>query len=62
MGMFNFFDTHCHIHEPDFPLPAKEALERANNAGVSKLMCVGTSVEDSKNAIKFAEKNNLILL
>ena len=52
--MFNFFDTHCHIHEPDFPLPAKEALERANNAGVSKLMCVGTSVEDSKNAIKFA--------
>lgn len=58
--MFNFFDTHCHIHEPDFPLSAKEAVERANNAGVSKLMCVGTSVEDSKIAIQFAEKNNNI--
>lgn len=60
MNVFNFFDTHCHIHEPDFPLPTKDVLERANNAGVSKLMCVGTSVEDSKIAIKFAEKNNNI--
>ena len=60
MDVFNFFDTHCHIHETDFPLPVNEVLERAANTGINKLMCVGTSVDDSKIAIEFTDKNNNI--
>jgi len=59
-NVFNFFDTHCHIHEPSFPLPADEVVERAATAGVTKLMCVGTSTSDSKDAINFANKSDTI--
>jgi TatD DNase family protein len=48
-------DTHCHIHEADFPLATDEVQERAKEAGVEKLLCVGTSVESSEAAIAFAE-------
>ncbi len=47
-------DSHCHIHESDYPLPAEEVLKRAKNNGVGKIICIGTSVENSKKAIKFA--------
>tara|TARA_B100001245_G_scaffold20254_1_gene13252 strand:+ start:2845 stop:3588 length:744 start_codon:yes stop_codon:yes gene_type:complete len=49
-----FVDTHCHIHEADFPLPVDDVLERAHEAGVSKLICVGTSEKSSADAIAFA--------
>lgn len=47
-------DTHCHIHEVDFPLPVDEVLQRAAASAVDKLMCVGTSEASSKAAIAFA--------
>ena len=46
-------DTHCHIHEPE----AKDVigqLQRAHSAGVNKVLCVGTSQQSSKQAVKFA--------
>ena len=48
-------DTHCHIHEADFPLPIKEVLIRAKEADIEKLICVGTGGPSSKAAIAFAE-------
>lgn len=50
-----FIDTHCHIHEVDFPLPISEVLVRAKEAGIGKLICVGTGEPSSKAAIAFAE-------
>lgn len=47
-------DTHCHIHEADYPLVVNEVLERAKQAGVGKMICVGTSETSSGDAIEFA--------
>lgn len=51
-------DTHCHIHESDFPLPIDEVLAHAKDADVLKLICVGTSEKSSYDAIKFAESHD----
>lgn len=47
-------DTHCHIHESDYPLPSEDVLLRAREAGVEKLICVGTSEKSSREAVQFA--------
>lgn len=47
-------DTHCHIHEADYPLNADEVIQYALEAGVEKMICVGTSEESSKRAVEFA--------
>lgn len=51
-------DTHCHVHEADYPLNADEVLSRAHAAQVKKLICVGTSEESSREAVEFAALHN----
>jgi TatD DNase family protein len=67
--MIEFIDTHCHIHEANYELdgddsvramwlkankPDPDAMIReANENGVSRMLCVGTSVEDSELAVQF---------
>jgi len=50
----NFVDTHCHCHWPDFGLPVQEVIKNATQAGVGKLVCIGTSTKDSQTAVQFA--------
>lgn len=50
-------DTHCHIHESDYPLPPAEVLQRASEAGVYKMICVGTSERSSQEAVAFAAQH-----
>jgi TatD DNase family protein len=50
----SLIDTHCHIHEADYPLNAEEVLKRAHTAGIDKLICVGTGEQSSADALKFA--------
>lgn len=50
-------DTHCHIHEPSYPLDQKETLKNARNAGVEALICVGTNAQSSREAVEFASKH-----
>lgn len=52
-----FVDTHCHIHSPEFfsAEGAEQMLKKAVTAGVEYIICVGTSLEDSKKAVAFAE-------
>jgi TatD DNase family protein len=52
-----FVDTHCHIHESSYPLDSSEVLARAREAGVEKMICVGTSEESSQEAIIFSQKH-----
>lgn len=51
-----FIDTHCHIHESDYPLDRDQVRERAQAAGVTRMICVGTSEQSSHDAIAFAKK------
>lgn len=47
-------DTHCHIHEPEFPLPIADVMVSAAAAGVNQLICVGTNAQTSQQAVDFA--------
>lgn len=49
-------DTHCHIHSKDYPLDAEEVLTEAKAAGVGGAVCIGTDLEDSRQAVSFAEE------
>lgn len=49
-------DTHCHIHE-SYDLPLEEVFDRADEANVTKMICVGTSEVSSRQAVDFAQKH-----
>lgn len=53
-------DTHCHIHESSYSLDTTDVLERAHQANVDKLICVGTNEKSSKEAIAFAHANDKV--
>lgn len=53
----NFVDTHCHIHSSDYKLDSEEVFKRALKTGVTKMICVGTDVSDSRLACSFALKH-----
>ncbi|HEX6461714.1 MAG TPA: TatD family hydrolase [Candidatus Saccharimonadales bacterium] len=48
-------DTHCHIHEADYPKDSTQAYKAALEADVYKLICVGTDVASSQRAVSFAK-------
>lgn len=48
-----FTDTHCHIHEASY-LHQEEAVARAEEAGIERLICVGTDEHTSEEAVAFA--------
>lgn len=50
-------DTHCHIHEEDYPLDTEEVIERAHQADVMQMICVGVSEASSQRAIEFASNH-----
>ena len=54
-----FTDTHCHIHEKNYQAP-DEALTRAYNAGVERMICVGTDEVTSEEAVVFARQHDNI--
>ncbi len=49
-------DTHCHIHFDDYPLDSDEVMSDALSAGVTRLLCVGCTLKDSKMAVQYAAK------
>lgn len=49
-------DTHCHIHESDYPLSIDDVLRRAAEKDVAKMILVGTSIQSSQDAIVMAAK------
>lgn len=51
-----FVDTHCHIHSSDYGLDPIKVINNAKKAGVTRLICVGCTLEDSKLGIKLASK------
>src|SRR5438132_6664310 len=49
-------ETHAHLDYPDFALDFDDVLRRATEAGVTRIITIGTSVASSQRAIELAEK------
>src|SRR5438128_2404254 len=49
-------ETHAHLDYPDFASDFDEVLRRAAEAGVTRIITIGTSIESSRRAIDLAEK------
>src|SRR5947207_11568623 len=49
-------DTHAHLDYPDFAPDFDDVLRRADEAGVTRIITIGTSVESSRRAVELAEK------
>lgn len=48
-------DSHCHIHDKDFPIELSEVFDLMYENSVKKAICVGVDVENSKRAVEFCE-------
>ncbi len=49
-------ETHAHLDYPDFAHDLDEVLQRATDAGVTRIITIGTSIESSRRAVELAEK------
>ena len=49
-------ETHAHLDYPDFASDFDDVLQRANEAGVTRIITIGTSIESSRRAVDLAEK------
>jgi TatD DNase family protein len=52
----DLFDTHAHLHFPEFAGDLDEVLARARAAGVARLLTIGTDVETSRAAVALAAR------
>lgn len=55
-----FVDTHCHIHFSDYELDPGKVINDAVDAGVTRMICVGCTLEDSKLGIEMAKRQTNI--
>ena len=53
-------ESHAHLDYPDFASDLDDVLCRANEAGVTRIVTIGTSVESSRRAVELAEKYSMI--
>jgi TatD DNase family protein len=51
------FDTHAHLHFPDFAPDLDDVLARARAAGVRRMVTIGTDAVTSRAAIAIAERD-----
>ncbi len=51
-----FYDTHAHLDDPSFKQDLPELVARAAQAGITKIVCIGTDFADSEHAIQIAER------
>jgi TatD DNase family protein len=50
-------DTHCHIQFSDYKLDPAKVIADARVAGVTRLVCVGCRLEDSRLGVTFAQQS-----
>jgi TatD DNase family protein len=48
-------ETHAHLDYPDFAADFDEVLQRADEAGVTRIITIGTSIASSRRAVQLAE-------
>jgi TatD DNase family protein len=50
------FDTHAHLHSPEFDADREAMLDRARAAGVRRMVTIGTDADTTRAAIAIAER------
>jgi TatD DNase family protein len=50
-----FYDTHAHLDYPDYADDLPQVIQRADQAGIRKIITIGTDLESSARAVKLAE-------
>lgn len=58
--MIQFFDSHAHYNDEKFDIDKEEILNHVYNSGVTKLICVGYSLDSSKKAIQISKIHDFI--
>jgi len=54
--MAKFYDTHAHLDYPDFQADFESVMDRAQAAGIARVVCIGTDLDSSEAAIRLAER------
>ncbi len=49
-------DTHAHLDYPDFAADFDAVIDRATEAGVTRIITIGTGIASSRRAVELAEK------
>ena len=55
-----YIDTHAHLYYDDLKNQLGDVVKRAEAAGVTQIICVGTDLPSSKTSISIAEKYNAV--
>src|SRR4051812_15109369 len=50
-------ETHAHLDYPDFETDFEDVLQRAEAAGVTRIITIGTSVTSSRRAVDLSQKH-----
>lgn len=51
-----FYDTHAHLDYPEFADELSDLIGRARDAGITRMISVGTNFESSRRAIALADR------
>jgi TatD DNase family protein len=51
-----FYDTHAHLDFPDFARDLPDVVARAQAAGITKIISIGTDLDSSRRAVAIAER------
>jgi TatD DNase family protein len=54
--MAEFFDTHAHLDFPDFAADLEAVVDRATGAGISRIVCIGTTLAGSRRVVDLAAR------
>ena len=53
-------DTHCHLFYEQLKKDLSSVLSRANEMNVTRFICVGTNINDSKQCLSITENHENI--
>jgi TatD DNase family protein len=51
-----YYDTHAHLASPDFASDLPQLIERAQAAGVTRIISIGTDLESSTRCVQLSEQ------
>ena len=54
--MPDFYDTHAHLDFPDFEPDLTQFIERAQAAGITRIISIGTDLASSERAVQLSER------
>ena len=55
-----FYDTHAHLDHDDFQPDIAAVLARAQNAGIARIISIGTDLDSSRRAVALAEAHPMV--